>query len=55
MNENFLLKIVLAPNTVGFYQQVETSEYNELYDEVCQKTIEILHNRGIPSETVVKI
>jgi hypothetical protein len=54
VDHQLLLEILISPQNLGIYSNVETKEVNSLYSEVCSKSIETLKNLGIDSAAVLK-
>lgn len=55
LDKEFLLKLLIAPKEIGFYQQVETQKYNVLYETVCNKAAEIVGHMQIYCDDILVI
>lgn len=51
----FLLEILICPQSVGLYSNAETKDLIDLYSELSQKSLEMLKNLGLYSKSVTAL
>ncbi|CAG9330104.1 unnamed protein product [Blepharisma stoltei] len=55
INSEFLIKIVVSPNQLGIFPQVETPEISKLYEELRESAMEILNINAVTAQQIIEI
>ena len=55
VNEDILLRFLIAPNTIGFYQHVETQEFNMIYENICLSVVDMIKHYGVSIDAMLAL